>query len=198
MSDKFRELLEKYCVTDYDVNRDCLAGKAYQQQVEAYGLSQEDPGDVQVPQINHWGSNINVDCQNGIPDYIIEDYGGRMNITWDNYNSSDPMWNEPMDLGPTWSDIRTAVVDLMAVEDRVLRGDLGVAVVQENPDVCENVYNGEETWIPEVGFGPLVPAAKTPDPEPQYDHHVHIPLPGEGSYRVTWDGEVHTGKKSFP
>jgi hypothetical protein len=176
------------------------AQEAFTQQIQAYGVAHEDPGDVQVPQVTHTPF-----YSKSIPSLMESE----TNVTWDNYNSSDPMWNEPLEI--TMTPEERAYVETLGTWVDILVA--GVAPLHRNPDLCaeaapnlddmiKDLYRSAAENLSEdsedIGFGPLVPAAKAPEPEPQYDHHVHIPILGEGSYRVTWDGEVHTGKKSFP
>ena len=122
----------------------------------------EDPGDVQVPQVNHWGDNVNV--------------------TWDNYNSSDPMW-QAADIYPTALDLLRALYDCEKMASKPV---FSAAPLQSDPAMCN-----------EIGFGDLPLRKAVHDLEPQYDHYVNIPIPGEGTHRVTFEGEVVPYKKSF-
>ena len=194
MSQSFRDLIEKYCVSDYDPQTQTytinnIPISEYLDTMDKISHLHEDPGDVQVPQVTHaWAP------------------GDTLNVTWDNYNSSDPMW-EYLDavenLYPTAADVLRALDDAKRMVSKPV---FSVAPLQLDPAVCVTKNTNPECDInwdyhiqepKEVGFGDLPRPKAVHDPEPTYDHYVNIPIPGEGTHRVTFEGEVVPYKRSF-
>jgi hypothetical protein len=101
----------------------CRALDTYNQQTQSYGIAHEDPGDVQVPQVTHTPF-----YSKSIPSLMESE----TNVTWDNYNSSDPMWNEPLEI--TMTPEERAYVETLGTWVDILVA--GVAPLHQNPDLC--------------------------------------------------------------